>query len=76
MTTLKQIVCKNCFYENELPHCPNLCPLTFEHVKEWLQQKRLQIPFDDVTGFCTIDDAIQAKFIVELLEELEKEVKE
>jgi len=36
MKTLTQIVCKDCFYENELPYCPKFCPLTFKHVREWL----------------------------------------
>ena len=63
MKTLEQTVCKNCFYENELPDCPKLCPLTFEHVKKWLQQKQQEIKLKH--------EGLKSKYIDELLEELE-----
>lgn len=70
MATLKQKVCKDCFYENELPDCPNLCPLTFKHVKEWLQQKQKLEPKYTPTA-----NKIRAILIRELLEELEENKK-
>jgi len=69
MTILKQIVCKDCFYENELHDCPNLCSLTFEHIKTWLQQKRINIK-----SLCELSqeqqDLIIAYVDAELLEDL------
>ena len=80
MITLKQIVCKGCFYENELPDCPKFCPLTFNHVKEWLKQKHKLIqPFterENDVGYSKEDwhirEIARQVLILELLKEIEE----
>lgn len=70
METLKQKCCKDCFYLNELPDCPNLCPLTFDKIKEWLQQHKKELLERYKTNTST-NISYRINHCNELLEEVE-----